>query len=289
VLDPFEWETGRMAWHETILAPVNWKVVAEAFNESYHAWATHVSGWRNTGGTSRGVAHGRHGMFFPEPDAEQRAGKRKVMEYFEPSTGEWRSAAKPSEAIWAHHRHIYTTLFAMTHEPLMTAAERLKEEAGPDFPPEQLAGRLMELHKEELARRGVAWPKNLTLEALARAGTDWHIFPNSIVLPTADSALWYRIRPNGDDPDTCIFDIWSIGRYAPGEEPKVEHGFTVGFDAFRGKNPFLEEDFSNMEAVHQGMKSRGWAGARANPIQEAQIVNFHRVLQAYCYGGGTVT
>jgi hypothetical protein len=151
---------------------------------------------------------------------------------------------------------------------------------------EKLQARLLELHKEELAERGVDWPQNLTPEAIARTGTDWHIFPNSIVLPTADSALWYRVRPNGDDPNSCVFDIWSLGRYAPGQEPTVEHGMTIGFENFRGKNPFLEEDFENMEAVHMGMKSRGWAGARVNPIQEAQIVNFHRVLHAYCYGDG---
>jgi phenylpropionate dioxygenase-like ring-hydroxylating dioxygenase large terminal subunit len=282
VIDPYEWETGRMAWHETIIAPVNWKVVAEAFNESYHAGTTHLIGYRYTQGHSRGVAHGPHGMFFPEPDKDQRAGRGKPAEYLDPATGNWVTAKSPAEAIWAHHRHVYRTLFAMTHEPLMAAAERLKDEAGPDFPPQELAPRLMALHKEELAKRGVAWPKNLTLEAVQRTGTDWHIFPNSIVLPTPDSALWYRIRPNGDDPDSCIFDIWSIGRYAPGQEPKVTHGYTVGFDAFRGKNPFLEEDFGNMEAVHEGMKSKGWTGARANPIQELQVVNFHRALRAYC-------
>jgi phenylpropionate dioxygenase-like ring-hydroxylating dioxygenase large terminal subunit len=286
VFAPFEWETGRMGWHETIIAPVNWKVVAEAFNESYHAHSTHINGWRNTGGHSRGVVHGRHGMFIPEADRAQLAGKSKPMEYLDPETGTWKTASKPSEAIWAFNRHIYRTLFAMTVDPLMAAAERLKDEAGPDYPPEQLMPRLMELHKDEFARRGIAWPKNLDQAALNRMGTDWHIFPNSIVLPTADSALWYRIRPNGDDPDSCVFDIWNIARYAPGQEPKVTRHETVGFEAFRGRNPFLEEDFDNMEAVHQGMKSKGWKGARTNPIQEIQTVNFHRVLHDYCYGDG---
>jgi phenylpropionate dioxygenase-like ring-hydroxylating dioxygenase large terminal subunit len=276
VLDPFEWETARMAWYETIIAPVNWKVVCEAFNESYHAPATHTSGTRYTGGTSRGVAHGRHGMFF-----NMAKGQAGALEYLEPETGQWMTAKTPGEAFWAGQRHLYRTLFAMTLDPLMAAAERLKQEAGADFPPQDLMPRLLELHKDEFAKRGVAWPENLTLEAIQRAGVDWHIFPNSIVLPTADSALWYRVRPNGDDPDSCIFDIWCLGRYAPGQEPEVTRNQTVGFEAFRGKNPFLEEDFDNMEAVHQGMKSKGWRGARANPLQENQIVNFHRAIRDY--------
>jgi phenylpropionate dioxygenase-like ring-hydroxylating dioxygenase large terminal subunit len=276
VLDPFEWETARMAWYETIIAPVNWKVVCEAFDESYHAAATHTSGTRYTGGTSRGVAHGRHGMFF-----NMAKGQAGALEYLDPESGQWKTATSAGEAFWAGQRHLYRTLFAMTLDPLMAAAERLKDEAGPDFPPQNLVPRLIELHKDEFAKRGIAWPENLTLEAIQRAGVDWHIFPNSIVLPTADSALWYRIRPNGDDPDSCIFDIWCLGRYAPGQEPEVTRNETVGFEAFRGKNPFLEEDFDNMEAVHQGMKSRGWRGARANPLQENQIVNFHRAIQNY--------
>jgi hypothetical protein len=125
-----------------------------------------------------------------------------------------------------------------------------------------------------------------TVEAIAECGSDRHILPNSVVLPTADGAIWYRARPNGDDPDSCIFDIWSLGRYAPGQEPEVAHGFSESFEAFKGKNPFLEGDFSNMLAVHEGMKSRGWRGAWVNPLQEIQIANFHRVLQAYCFGDG---
>jgi phenylpropionate dioxygenase-like ring-hydroxylating dioxygenase large terminal subunit len=279
-LDPFEWETARMAWHETIIAPVNWKVVIEAFNETYHAGATHLIGFRYTGVRGPGAAHGRHSMFFPEYKA------RGPAEYLDPETGNWVQAKTAAEGIWAAQRHQYRTLFALTLDPLMAACERLKDECGADYPPEKLGPRLMELHKEELAKRGVDWPKNLDQAALDRAGTDWHIFPNSVILPSADSALWYRMRPNGDDPDSCIFDIWSLGRYAPGEEPKVTRGETVGFEAFRGKNPFLEEDFDNMEAVHEGMKSRGWSGARTNPVQEIQTVNFHRALHAYVYGDG---
>jgi phenylpropionate dioxygenase-like ring-hydroxylating dioxygenase large terminal subunit len=280
VLDPFKWEDARMYWYETIIAPVNWKVVIEAFNETYHAGATHLCGYRYTGVRGPGAHHGRHGMFFPDYVA------RGPAEYLDPDTGQWVAAKTAAEGIWAAQRHQYRTLFALTLDPLMAACERLKDECGHDFPPEKLQSRLMELHKEEFAKRGIEWPESLTQEALNRAGTDWHIFPNVITLPTADSALWYRLRPNGDDPNSCIFDIWSLGRWAPGEEPKVTRNETIGFEAFRGKNPFLEEDFDNMEAVHLGMKSRGFEGARTNPIQEIQTVNFHRVLHAYFSGSG---
>lgn len=279
VLDPFEFETARMAWRHTIIAPVNWKVVAEAFNEGYHAAATHTTGIRYGGGKSPGVAHGDHSMFF------SIGGGDDPLEYLDPESGVWLPAGSVAEAIWAGNRHVHRTLLAMTLEPGMAASNRLKDETPPETPPLDVMQRLIDLHREELEKRGIAWPQRLTLETIGRAGTDWHIFPNTIVLPTIDGALWYRVRPNRDDPDSCIFDIWCLGRYPPGEEPKVVGEETVGFEAFRGKNPFLEEDFDNMEAVHLGMKSRGWSAARTNPYQEVQVANFHRALHRYLFDG----
>ncbi|MBX3511493.1 MAG: aromatic ring-hydroxylating dioxygenase subunit alpha [Hyphomonadaceae bacterium] len=285
-IDPFEWENGRVSWHETIIAPVNWKVIVEAFIENYHVFATHTGGWQIPRGHSRGVVHGRHGMFYSQRN--RVADNSKPMRFQDPDTGEWMTPTSAAEAVWAYNRHIYKRLASLTAEPMMAAAERLRAETPADFPPEKLPLRLMELHKEELAKRGVQWPARLDREAIERAGTDWHVFPNSILLPSADSVLWYRLRPYGDDPERCIFDIWSIARYAPGKEPKVERHETVGFDAFRGRNPFLEEDFANIEAVHEGMKSRGYEGPRFNPVQEPHLANFHRVLKSYCFEDGTV-
>ena len=41
-----------------------------------------------------------------------------------------------------------------------------------------------------------------------------------------------------------------------------------GFEAFRGQCEFLEEDFSNIEAVNRGVKSRGFRDVTLNPVQE---------------------
>jgi hypothetical protein len=39
-----------------------------------------------------------------------------------------------------------------------------------------------------------------------------------------------------------------------------------------------------MVAVNEGMKSRGWEGARTNPVQELAISNFHAALRQYVGG-----
>jgi hypothetical protein len=101
------------------------------------------------------------------------------------------------------------------------------------------------------------------------------------VLPTFDGALWYRMRPHRDDRDRSIVDIWALGRFAPGKEPAVEQQIFDGFEAFRGQCEFLEEDFSNIESVNRGMKSRGFRGVALNPVQEGGVAHFHDLLAQY--------
>lgn len=272
-LDPLGLEDCRRLWWKTIIAPVNWKVVIEAFNEGYHSFATHHSGINYQVLKSPGRAAGRHGMFWSETSG--------FSQYRPGGVGEWKSATSIQENLLANTSWVHETLFALTLDPSRSAAERLLAEHGDETDPMIIYGKFFDLIREETEKRGAVWPETLTREAMAKLGTDWHIFPNTICLPSADGALWYRLRPNGDDPDSCIFDIWSLGRFAPGAEPQISQEIFAGFEAFRGQCAFLEEDFENMVAVHKGMKSAGWKGARTNPVQEAQIVNFHKSLREF--------
>jgi phenylpropionate dioxygenase-like ring-hydroxylating dioxygenase large terminal subunit len=261
----------RLSWN-TIVAPVNWKVVAEAFDEGYHSFATHNSGVNYRQMKSPGRPAGQHGMFWSEVSG---------MGEFRNAGGDWQEPSSMQEYLHVNNAWLYKTLGAMTLEPTMAASTRMMSELMDETDPGVIVAKLFQLQKEETEARGAKWPEKLTLENMFAAGTDWHVFPNTITLPTPDGALWYRLRPNGDDPDSCLFDIWSLGRYAPDKEPEVVHNTFQGFEEFRGTCPFLEEDFLNMVAVHKGMKSAGWTAARTNPVQEGQVVNFHRVLREY--------
>ena len=120
--------------------------------------------------------------------------------------------------------------------------------------------RYRKLHCEEMESIGARWPENLTDADIARAGINWHIFPNQIVLPTPDGAQLYRARPNGDDPESCIYDVWWLERYGPGGEPPINHEYYPDIASFTGKNPFLEQDFDNLIACQAGMHSHGFRG-----------------------------
>jgi hypothetical protein len=188
--------------------------------------------------------------------------------------------------MYALGRELFTTLHALYTENFVNAAARLEKELPEDTPPAEVMAAFKKFHREEMEKTGARWPANLTDEDVNKAGGTWHMFPNVIVLAAYDGAMWYRLRPNGDDPDTSIFDIWWLSRYAPGKEPPVKHEFFANAKEFAGQNPFLEQDFGNVAMVQQGMKSRGFSGGRTNPLQEVAVSHLHEVLYDYLFDDG---
>jgi Ring hydroxylating alpha subunit (catalytic domain) len=178
---------------------------------------------------------------------------------------------------------IHNTLHGLVHEDGARAAKRLLTEVPEGATLEEVYEYYGKFLKEEVIKSGASFP-DLSSGSVRREVTEWQVFPNSSILPTPEGAFWYRSRPNGDDPNSTIFDVWSLGRFAPGKEPRVKQEIYENLADFKGKNPILEQDFSNMIAVHKGMRSRGWKGARPSPIQESNVYNLHRVLHDYIYG-----
>jgi phenylpropionate dioxygenase-like ring-hydroxylating dioxygenase large terminal subunit len=270
VLRNYDLEALRFAWYKTLVVPCNWKVMIDAFNEGYHTEATHPQvGLRSALGTV-GAAHGRHSMFsFPSPEKmRQRMAALPPGTDFRPLLG---------DALIDTRK----TLHALTSSYKVRAAERLIVEVPKEASLPKVLAKLEALHREELESAGAKWPDRLTPADIARAGTDWHIFPNTIVLPSVDSILWYRARPHGRAVDSCIFDIWNLERFGEGKAPPLERDFYATLEEFKGQNPFLEQDFGNIAAVQKGMKSRGFRGARTNPVQEVPVNNFHKTLYHY--------
>jgi phenylpropionate dioxygenase-like ring-hydroxylating dioxygenase large terminal subunit len=270
-LDPFAPEAMRPLWWKTIVAPANWKVLVGAFIEAYHAGATHLTGINYRSARVPALVFGKHSMIYGEPGP--------FTEY-KAADGRWVTPRSLQENLWANFTHLGRSIGAMTLEPGMAAYERLRA-LPDDASVDTVMTKLFAYHREEMEKRGIAWPEALTMETWAAAGLDWHVFPNSIVLPTFDGALWYRMRPHRDDRDRSIVDIWALGRFAPGKEPVVEQQIFDGFEAFRGQCEFLEEDFSNIEAVNRGVKSRGFREAALNPVQEGGVAHFHDLLARY--------
>src|SRR3546814_8587188 len=87
------------------------------------------------------------------------------------------------------------------------ALHRLKTDIPADASPSEVLAAWGAILVEEAEKDGAGWPVELTPEYIEASHLDWQIFPNSIYLHGAiDSVIWYRFRPNGHDPDSCIIE-----------------------------------------------------------------------------------
>jgi len=268
-LDPYDLGGLRYHWRKSTILPCNWKVALEAFNEGYHVQTTHNQMLKYMDDLTRSYAHGRH-AHFGYWEALPSGSKSRRLTGGEPTED-------IREGLLAYMEDMAATLNAGSSVQTVFAARRVMEEVPAGTPPMEVLQKFGQYIYEYSASQGAAFPP-ITPEQMYAAGIDWHLFPNQIMLQGPTGLLGYRARPNGMDPDSCIWDVYSLQRYAPGSEPKVEQEWSQDHEdvAFWGK--ILTQDYQNMAAVQKGMKSRGFAGARPNPLQEVAISNFHKSL-----------
>ena len=272
-LAPFELEKLRYAWRRTTVVPANWKTVVEAFNEFYHVQTTHSQMLVYTLDYSTSQELGRHSTISYATSAGMPIGRSpRLPPKDEPDFRNY---------IFEYARQFKHDLKAMQTERAYQAAQRLRTELAADAAPEEVLARWAGMIYEAAMEAGAGWPEALTPEAMADAGFDVHIFPNFVLLPPAvEAMLGYRMRPNGEDPESCILDIWSLERFPPGQAPVVKREF-VGDLRDDSWPLILRQDFQNLPRVQRGMRSRAFKGARTNPLQERAIVNFHRALRRF--------
>jgi hypothetical protein len=277
-IDFYEFEKMRYRWYKSVRIPCNWKVALEAFNEGYHVAATHPQLLEVAGDDeTRSFAMGKHAMF-GYPTSKRPLGAPS------PRTGKPMPADLRPGMI-AFFQQMEDTLKAIFTHRDNAAVKRLMTEVPEGASPMDVFVKSLELQEAAAIAEGAGWPK-MTLEQMGKAGTDWHVFPNLIFLMWLDGALVYRARPDGDNPDSCIFDVWSLMRYAPGKEPPLQRESYMGPDDWKTDvvdrfGLVLSQDFQNMGEVQRGMKSRGFGGSRTNPLQETTVSNFHRTLYKY--------
>ena len=269
MLEPFELDKMRYRWRQWLTFPCNWKVAMEAFVEGYHVDGTHPQLTKYGSKSSWSQAHGRHSVFGP---AAQKG-------FGGASGGIARQDVDMRLALADVVSQLWDEVNATTTQTIVTAAGRLADELPEGTPPGEVQAHLMTQAAKDDAARGVIWPR-IDPAHFAKAGTVWHIFPNTVSIQGPTFALCYRARPNGYDPNSCIFEVYVIERFPEGQEPKPEN-VHVGIEEEEKWRKVLCQDFANMEAVQQGIKSRGFMGPRPNPVQERGVTNFHRSLAEY--------
>jgi hypothetical protein len=106
-----------------------------------------------------------------------------------------------------------------------------------------------------------------------------YVFPNTALINNLGNSLSYRFRPDGDDPEASIWEIWSVSQ-APADQVldrPVRQSVAGGADL----PPVFAQDASNMVLQQKGVRSAGFTESRLSLRYKPMIPNMHLCLDGY--------
>jgi nitrite reductase/ring-hydroxylating ferredoxin subunit len=266
VLAPYHLEDMRLRAQLSTVLPANWKSVVDAFNESYHVQGTHpqILAWTD----DVSIAYeqlGRHARYGRLEGArrELRPSPRLGLRDDEYDEGEILAAlvAGLGGAFLGRERALVDELRAAG----LPRGELL---------PAYQARRMALLADRGLDVSGFS-PDRMT------SAEDVFCFPNVVGPIYPGSAILFRARPCGLDPDRAIHETWVLEWPDPGSPAREVIRRDVPAWTDRDWGEITNQDYANMAAVQEGMKSAGFDGLRLNPRQEANLLHMHRVIDRY--------
>lgn len=259
-LEPIGFDRMRVRWWRQAILPANWKMAQEAFMEAYHVMQAHPS-------LSMGAADedynvdalssdfecfpGGHGHALPPATVESPVKGLSMAEYFV-----------------QYNNALYFGTDAYTTDREMFIQQGLLER---DIDPEKFPQAFFEALYEFAQGAGVNLPPPAT-----NTGGFAHIFPNITVLPAYGNSIIYRSRPNGDDPESCVFEVWAV--QIPAEDEVPEQPEMEGPIPVPDWPQILREDFENVIAQQKGLRTKGLDNLVLSEKYESMIVNNHRVI-----------
>jgi phenylpropionate dioxygenase-like ring-hydroxylating dioxygenase large terminal subunit len=266
MLAPYRMEDMRLRSSLTTVLPANWKVVVDAFNEAYHVQGTHpqILPWTDDT-TIEYEQLGKHSHYGRLPNA------RRVL--------------RPSPRLgladdeWDEGQILAGMVEGLGGAFLADERDAVKELRAANVPRGELLARYQERRMELLRSRGFD-VSGFDVEQMTSAD-DVYWFPNVVGPVYPGSAILFRVRPNGRDPDSAIKDTWVLEWPRPGEPWQVPQHRVFDDWHERDWGLITNQDYANMLEVQTGMKARGFSGLRLNPRQESNVLHMHRVIDEY--------
>jgi phenylpropionate dioxygenase-like ring-hydroxylating dioxygenase large terminal subunit len=266
-IDPLGMDLMRVQWWKQIRLEANWKVAQEAFFESYHVMQTHPELAMFADGDALdmdtfdgsipltpipGLGHWAHVL---------------ASHNFGTAEGLQEGASSGDSMVAINRANWFGTRAQMTER----AYEIQEELLASGVPCDDNLGTVLKnaVFEDALAR-------NIPLPAPTDKSTSWaHVFPNMTFVSGYGSSLIYRSRPDGNNPNACIYDFWSVEIPPTGtESPKP----VQATDEFFEQLFIVQQDKSNIERQQVGLRSRGYRENRLATTYERSISLFHRRL-----------
>lgn len=279
----------RNYWWKALPVPSNWKVAQEAFFEGYHVPATHP----------QLEPHSADFIYKPTPDAkpdfnhwnvEYEVFARGHGRFFgkkTPMKGNVRVASNingPStdDMIEAMAARLNLLAEGMDAQVLAEDVEVVRSLKGKPIPEGSSLGAeyVKALYtRAAMQKRPMPQP---TPENIGMWGGEIFVFPNLMILPQAGNAMIYRVRPDGNDPDKCIFEIMSTKTYpADAQVPRAVVQTVSDLSDPEQVRLIPRQDLGNIPRMQKGLHSKGIRQTWLAVEQEKIILNMHRELDRY--------
>ena len=99
----------------------------------------------------------------------------------------------------------------------------------------------------------------------------------------------FSYLPNGNDPDSCIFDVMILLRYPKGTErpPSADCALLPADEPFAAHEALgalggvFDQDDANLPAVQKGMKASATGRVTLASYQESRIRHLHQTIDKY--------
>ena len=270
----------RHYWWKSIAVPANWKVAQEAFLEAFHVPATHPQLEK----VGREVIYGD----LDDADFTHRnvkydsfaLGHGRFYGVKTPMTGHVQQpAGDPVEAMAARLNLLVEGMDAMV---LAEDVEILRSLRGKEIPAgSSLGGEYVRALYTRAAEQQRPMPKPKP-EIIGMWGGEVFIFPNLMILPQGGNSMIYRVRPDGDDPNRSIFEIYSTKTYPAAVKPPratVEH--VTDLDDPEQLRLIPRQDLSNIPRMQKGLHSPAIRQIWLAADQEKLLLNMHQELDRY--------
>lgn len=266
MLDPFELQNMRPRWRFWTVFDCNWKVALEAFNETYHVPGTHPEFMAFGDFTGWGRPQGKHSHIGYDTieGPKENASKLRL------------GAGDPRTTTAEMQKYTWEGVNTNTTQTLVDVAQTLPDVLPEGTPAGEVLKYWLDTARAIDAERGVVWPE-VDPAHVAASGTSWQIFPNQQIGHAVNNMLCYQARPYGFDPGKCYFEVAVYELYPDGQAPETEWTFAEP----ENFPHVLQQDFSNMASVQQGMKNLGYRGNIPNPKAEGAVISLHRNLARY--------
>lgn len=137
--------------------------------------------------------------------------------------------------------------------------------------------------------RGLGLDTSAFSDAEVQDVIQYSLFPNVVLFGGLGSPLFYRVRPDGDDPGSCLFEVMLLLPVAPGAprpapaerrwlEPHEKWSDVPELSFF---GPVLDEDQAIMPRVQRGLRASRKSGVTLGLYQESRIRHFRKTLDEY--------